>query len=193
MSVGLLLAVALAALELVPLIKSLALLLMAMVGLKIVRASELRRRFPFGLWLIIASALTLSQALTNTGLVTLLADGLHDAVAGRGPLIALAGVYLGTLVMTEVMTNNAAAALAFPVAYGLAVSYGLDPTPFALAVAFGASASFLTPYGYTTNLMVQNLGSYAFADYLRFGLPVTLAYSSTVLLLLPVFFPLQPA
>jgi len=193
MSGGLLLAVALAALELVPLIKSLALLLMAMVGLKIVRASELRRRFPFGLWLIIASALTLSQALTNTGLVALLADGLHDAVAGRGPLIALAGVYLGTLVMTEVMTNNAAAALAFPVAYGLAVSYGLDPTPFALAVAFGASASFLTPYGYTTNLMVQNLGSYAFADYLRFGLPVTFAYSSMVLLLLPVFYPLQPA
>jgi di/tricarboxylate transporter len=167
MSAGLLGAVVLAALELVPLIKGLALLLLAMVALRIVRASELRRRFPFGLWLIIASALTLSQALSNTGLVTLLAEALHRSLAGHGPLVALVGVYLGTLVMTELMTNNAAAALAFPVAYGLAVSYGVDPTPFALAVAFGASASFLTPYGYTTNLMVQNLGGYAFADYLR--------------------------
>mgnify|MGYP006271381695 CR=1 FL=1 len=190
MSLGLLLAVALAALEAVPLIKGLALLLLAMVALRIVRAGELRRRFPFGLWLIIASALTLSQALSNTGAVTLLADGLHTVLDDRGPFLALAGVYLGTLVMTELMTNNAAAALAFPIAYGLAQSYAADPTPFALAVAFGASASFLTPYGYTTNLMVQNLGSYRFTDYCRYGLPVSLAYSVTVLLLLPRLFPL---
>jgi di/tricarboxylate transporter len=193
MSGGLLLAVALGALELVPLVKSLALLLLAMVALGIVRAGELRRRFPFGLWLIIASALTLSQALSNTGLVTELADGLQLLLADRGPVAALAGVYLGTLLMTELMTNNAAAALAFPVAYGLALSFGVDPTPFALAVAFGASASFLTPYGYTTNLMVQNLGSYRFADYLRYGFPVSVVYSVTVLLLLPRLFPLEAA
>ena len=63
--------------------------------------------------------------------------------------------------------------------------------PFAMAVAYGASASFLTPYGYTTNLMVQNLGSYTLRDYLRYGLPMSLGYSTIVLLMLPRVFPLQ--
>ncbi len=102
-------------------------------------------------------------------------------------------MYAGTLLLTELMTNNAAAALAFPVAYGLAQSYGLDVLPFAMAVAYGASASFLTPYGYTTNLMVQNLGAYRFRDYLRFGLPVSVAYTITVLVLLPRLFPFAEA
>lgn len=190
---GLLLVVGLSALEWVPLIKGLALLLVAMVALGIVRRSELRRRFPFGLWLIIASALILSQAMTNSGLVDLLAAHLQATLSERGPLWALAGVFFGTLLLTELMTNNAAAALAFPIAYGLATSFGLDPLPFAMAVAFGASGSFLTPYGYTTNLMVQNIGGYRFRDYLRYGLPLSLAYSTTVLLLLPRFFALQPA
>ena len=89
------------------------------------------------------------------------------------------------------MTNNAAAALMFPVAWTLALSSGVDPMPFVMAIAFGASASFLTPFGYTTNLMVQNLGSYQRADYFRYGLPITLVYSTVVLLLLPKVFPLS--
>lgn len=191
LSLGLLLVVALGALGVVPLIKGVAILLVTMLALGIVRSGELARRFPFGLWLIIASALTLSQALSNTGLVTELAALLHSGLDGRGPYVALIGVYLGTLLMTELMTNNAAAALVFPIAYGLSQSYGVDPLPFAMAVAFGASASFLTPYGYTTNLMVQNLGGYTLRHYFRYGLPMSIAYSVTVLFLLPRVFPLQ--
>ena len=101
----------------------------------------------------------------------------------------MAGIYFGTLILTELMTNNAAAALAFPVAFGLAESYGISFMPFVMAVAYGASASFLTPYGYTTNLMVQNLGGYQFRDYTRAGLPVSLVYSALVLLLIPRIFP----
>jgi len=187
---GLAAVVSLSALGLVPLIKGLAILLVAMVALGIVRRSELRRRFPFGLWLIIASALILAQALDNTGLVQLLAGRLQSLLGELGPLWALGGVFFGTLLLTELMTNNAAAALAFPVAYGIAGSFGYEPLPFAMAVAFGASGSFLTPYGYTTNLMVQNIGGYRFADYLRYGLPLSLAYAATVLLLLPRLFPL---
>jgi di/tricarboxylate transporter len=86
------------------------------------------------------------------------------------PLWILIVVYLLTVLLTELMTNNAAAALMFPVAWTLALSSGADPMPFVMAIAFGASASFLTPFGYTTNLMVQNLGSYRRADYLRYGL-----------------------
>ena len=190
-AVSLLLAgvVVLAALEVVPLIKGLALLLVCMLGLRLVRGSELRRRFPFEIWLIIASALTLSQALTNSGLVATVALALQDHLAAVGPWVALAGIYLGTLLLTELMTNNAAAALSFPIAFGLAESLGVSAMPFVMAVAYGASASFLTPYGYTTNLMVQNIGGYTLRDYFRSGLPVSVAYSAVVLWLLPRVFP----
>ncbi len=188
---ALLLVVTLATLEIVPLIKGVAGLLALMLMLGVVGGGELRRRFPFELWLIIASALTLSQALTNAGLVELIADGLHSNLSVLGPYAALAGIYFGTLILTEMMTNNAAAALAFPVAFGLAESYGVSFMPFVMAVAYGASASFLTPYGYTTNLMVQNLGGYQFGDYTRAGLPVSLVYSALVILLIPRIFPFQ--
>ena len=181
--------IALAAMEIIPLIKGLAFLLTAMLVLGVVRGSELRRRFPFELWLIIASALTLAQALTNSGLVGLLADAFHNNLVALGPYAALIGIYLVTLILTEVMTNNAAAALSFPIAYGLAESYGVSLMPFVMAVAFGASASFLTPYGYTTNLMVQNLGGYTMRDYFRMGLPLSITYSALVLFLIPRIYP----
>ena len=188
-TVALVLVIALATLDLVPLIKGMAFLLVCMLVLGVVRGSELRRRFPFELWLIIAAALTLSQALYNSGVVTLLTDALHANLAGLGPYAALAGIYLFTLVLTEVMTNNAAAALSFPMAFGLAESYGISHMPFIMAVAYGASASFLTPYGYTTNLMVQNLGGYQMRDYVRAGLPLSITYSVIVILLVPRVFP----
>ena len=185
----LLVVIALASLEVIPLIKGIAFLLVCMLASRVVKASELRRRFPFELWLIISSALTLATALTNSGLVTLLTDTLHNNLAVLGPYAALAGIYLGTLVLTELMTNNAAAALSFPIAFGLAESYGLSHMPFVMAVAYGASASFLTPYGYTTNLMVQNLGGYEFRDYTRAGLPLSIVYSITVITMIPLVFP----
>jgi di/tricarboxylate transporter len=186
---ALLVVIVLATTGIVPLIKGMAFLLVAMLIMGVVRGSELRRRFPFELWLIIASALTLSQALSNTGVVAVLADFLHDHLAVLGPWAALVGIYFGTLMLTETMTNNAAAALAFPIAFGLAESYGLSHMPFIMAVAYGASASFLTPYGYTTNLMVQNLGGYGMSDYFRAGLPLSIVYSVVVLLLIPRLFP----
>jgi len=178
-----------ASMGIVSLIKGLAFLLACMLVLGFVRGSELRRRFPFELWLIITSALTLAQALNNSGLVVIIAETFHTNLAVFGPYTALAGIYLMTLLLTEAMTNNAAAALSFPIAFGLAESYGLSYMPFVMAVAYGASASFLTPYGYTTNLMVQNLGGYTFRDYFRAGLPLSIAYSLLVIYLIPVLFP----
>ena len=181
--------VALASMEFVPLIKGLLFLLACMLIFGVVKGSELRRRFPFELWLIIASALILAQALKNTGLVELLAASFGTELVAVGPHVALLGIYLFTLLLTEAMTNNAAAALSFPLAYGLAESFGLNMMPFVMAVAYGASASFLTPYGYTTNLMVQNLGGYTIRDYFRVGLPLSVAYSALVLFLIPRVFP----
>jgi len=188
-SIALFAVIALASLDMVPLIKGLAFVLVCMLGLGLIRGSELRRRFPFEIWLIIGSALTLSQALSNSGLVALVTDGLHSHLASAGPYAALFGIYLGALLLTELMTNNAAAALSFPIAFGMAESFGLSYMPFVMAVAYGASASFLTPYGYTTNLMVQNLGGYTMRDYVRSGLPLSIAYSLVVLFLLPAVFP----
>ncbi len=130
--------------------------------------------------------------LNDSGLVTLLTDGFHTYLAGLGPYGAIAGIFLLTLLLTEIMTNNAAAALSFPLAFGLAESYGLSVMPFVMAVAYGASASFLTPYGYTTNLMVQNLAGYEFRDYVRAGLPVSIVYTCTVIYLIPLVFPFAP-
>jgi di/tricarboxylate transporter len=118
-----------------------------------------------------------------------IAESFHSGLVDLGPHAAIAGIFLFTLLLTEMMTNNAAAALSFPIAFGLAESYGLSHMPFVMAVAYGASASFLTPYGYTTNLMVQNLGGYRLADYFRAGLPLSLVYSVAVLTLIPLVFP----
>ncbi len=182
-------AIALASMGVITLIKALAFVLACMLVVGFVKASELRRRFPFEIWLIIASALTLAQALNNSGFVVIIAEAFHNNLAEFGPYAALVCIYLMTLLLTEAMTNNAAAALAFPIAFGLAESYGLNYMPFVMAVAYGASASFLTPYGYTTNLMVQNLGGYSMGDYFRVGLPLSIAYSLLVMYLIPVIFP----
>jgi di/tricarboxylate transporter len=101
----------------------------------------------------------------------------------------MVGVFFFTLILTEAMTNNAAAALCFPLAFGLAQSYGVSYMPFVMAVAFGASASFMTPFGYTTNLMVQNMGGYELRDYFRTGLPISVVFSAVVIFLLPRYFP----
>jgi di/tricarboxylate transporter len=179
----------LVALSVLSLLKGLALTLGIMLLTGAVRTTELRRRFPWELWLIITSALAIAQAINNTGVVATLVAWGQPWLSLLSPLALLAAVYFLTLALTELMTNNAAAALMFPLAWALGQSAGVDPMPIIMSVAFGASASFLTPYGYTTNLMVQNLGGYHKRDYLRFGLPVSVAYSLTVLTVLPWAFP----
>jgi di/tricarboxylate transporter len=160
-----------------------------MLYLELFTTAELRRRFPFEIWLIVSSALTISQAVIESGLMDSVMQALSPAIGVVPPMAMLVAIYLLTLAMTELMTNNAAAALMFPLGYTVAVTSGLDPMAFVMAVALGGSASFLTPYGYTTNLMVQNLGGYTRGDYIRYGWLVSLVYSGVVLTLLPRVFP----
>ena len=188
---GLMLAIAGSILGWFTLATGLMFLLLLMLALRLFSAAELRRRFPFEIWLIVASALAIAQAVMDSGLMTLVMDGLSPAITAVSPFLLLLIVYALTLALTELMTNNAAAALMFPLSYALATNAGLAPMAFVMAVALGGSASFLTPFGYTTNLMVQNLGGYNRGDYLRFGWLVSLAFSSVVLFLLPRVFPLQ--
>ncbi|ANB02746.1 SLC13 family permease [Ectothiorhodospira sp. BSL-9] len=181
--------IGLATLELLPLFHGLLLLLGALLLGRVLSPTELRRRFPFELWMIIGSALAIAQGLESSGAAALLAQGIQTMFAGYGVYAAFVGCYLLTVLLTETVTNNAAAALAFPVAWTTAQAFGVDPMPFIMAVAYGASACFLIPYGYQTHLMVYSPGRYRISDFLKTGLPVSLTYSAGVLLLTPWVFP----
>lgn len=150
---------------------------------------EIKRRFPVELMLIVGSALGLANIMVDNGVAQMLGDGLLSIFGSWGIYGAFIAVYLFTLLLTELITNNAAAALAFPIAFSIAIGYGIDPRPFIMAVIFGASASFISPYGYQTNLMVYSAGNYQFSDYLRIGIPLSIVYSAIVLFMIPMVFP----
>ncbi|MGR2768535.1 SLC13 family permease [Photobacterium ganghwense] len=175
--------------DLLPIIKGLAAYLVMLVVSGVISFAELRRRFPVDIVVIVGSALSLAQLMLSSGLSESMGNVLMSAFNGWGIYGGLIAVYFMTLVLTELVTNNAAAALAFPIAYSLALSYGVDPMPFIMAILFGASASFISPYGYQTNLLVYTVGNYRLKDYFRVGLPVSCVYSVVVLTLIPRLFP----
>jgi di/tricarboxylate transporter len=164
------------ALGLFTLFKGLILLLGLLILTGSVTSGELLRRLPAELWLIISSALALSYSLKNSGLLDFFSAFVDNYALGLSPLFALIIIYILTWWLTELVTNNAAAALIFPIAYGLAVTLDANPMAFIMAVAFGASGSFISPYGYQTNLMVFNAGQYKLIDFVKVGLPVSIIY-----------------
>ncbi len=160
-----------------------ALLLVASGTLSVERARE---SLDLDVLMLIAGAIGLGGAVQASGLAGVVAAGIADAGEAVGPVGALAAVLIGTLVLTEMVTNAAAAALMVPIALEVAGLTGSDPHAFAVTVAVGASASFLTPIGYQTNTMVYGLGGYRFGDYWRLGLPLTLTVVATTLVVVPL-------
>ncbi|MGF1568231.1 MAG: SLC13 family permease [Nodosilinea sp.] len=138
--------------------------------------------------LVIAAALGMGKAMETTGVAAALADSVLGP-AGNNPWLALVLIYGVTTLLTEIVTNNAAAALLFPVALALAKSLGVDFMPFVIAIMIGASASFATPIGYQTNMMVYGPGGYRFADYLRIGLPINLLFWLITAIVTPLVYP----
>lgn len=181
---ALLAVIVMAALEAIPLSLGLLLLLVGFWAADVVSVDDLRRRFPFDIWILVSSALVVADAMIESQLVASLVGLAMPLLSGNAPFVGLVIVFVITLILTELITNNAAAALMFPIGYALAEASGVDVIPFALAVAFAASGSFLTPYGYATNLIVQNIAGYTRGDYLRFGYPITLAYTVGILAML---------
>ncbi|ALO35086.1 transporter [Colwellia sp. MT41] len=151
--------------------------------------NEIKRRFPLEIWMIVLGALTLASAVENTGIAAMFAQNIEALLFGHSTYLAFVVIFILTLIMTELITNSAAAALAFPIAYNIALGLGVDPTPFVMAVAFAASGSFISPYGYQTNVMVYNAGNYQLKDFVSFGLPISIIYSITVILMIPLVFP----
>ncbi len=184
---GFLGAILLAAIGIVSLFKVMLILLGLLLLTGCLSANEVLRRIPKGIWLIISSALLLSQALSNTGALDGLKYLVHSYDYLFSPFMGLVVVYLLAWIMTELVTNNAAAALVFPIGIELASSLSVNPQAYILAIAFGASASFISPYGYQTNLMVFNAGQYKLQDFVKVGVPMCLLYGVIVLTAIPAF------
>ncbi len=164
-------------------------LLALYLGLGYLSTKTLKNQLNLGLMVMIGCSLAIAQVMQQQGLAQALAQGVIDLTGQHEPLAALAGVYLATMLITELVTNNAAAALIFPIAVATAQQLGVSPMPFVMVVAYGASASFLTPIGYQTNTMVYALGNYRFSDYFRAGLGLSLLYGVLTVSLVPYFFP----
>jgi di/tricarboxylate transporter len=112
------------------------------------------------------------------------------SAAGSNAMAALVAIYVATVLLTELITMNAAAALMFPIAVATAANLHVDIIPFAVAIMMAASASFATPIGCQTNLIVYGPGGYRFADFLRFGAPLNLLMAAITLIVIPRVWPL---
>lgn len=135
----------------------------------------------------IASALAISRAMTASGLADNIAAILIELSGSVSPYIILALLYLTTNCITEIITNNAAAAFAFPIALSAATQLGVSPMPFCVAVCIAASASFCSPIGYQTNMIVQGLGGYKFGDFVKIGLPLSILTFVISMIFIPIF------
>jgi di/tricarboxylate transporter len=153
-------------------------------------ARAARRSVDWSVIIAIAAALALGRALEKSGAASVVAQLLLGG-AGDRPWVALALVYLVTVVFTELLTNNAAAVLIFPIGLATAQALGVNPMPFVMSVMVGASAGFATPLGYQTNMMVFGPGGYRFGDFLRVGLMMDIVIGAVVIALAPVIWPFR--
>jgi di/tricarboxylate transporter len=162
----------LAATGLLPILVSSLVGVLLVIATRSIQWRQLRAAIDTNLVVMIVAALAMGEALMRTGATSWLA-GLFVSFAGDlAPAVVIALLMLLAALLTEVVTNNAVAVLITPIAFSIAEGLGLDVKPFVLAVMFGANMSYMTPFGYQTNLMVMNAGGYHFTDFVRLGLPL---------------------
>ena len=181
--------VALAATGVLPIMVAAVVGALAMVLTRCLTIQEGYEAIDMRIVFLIAGTLSLGLALQKTGGAELIADQVIRLAGPWGPQAVLAVLYLLTMVLTELMSNNATAALLTPIAIEIADGLGVDVRPFAFTIAFAASASFLSPIGYQTNTLVYGPGGYLFTDYFRVGLPISLSLWLLSTLLIPVLWP----
>ena len=159
-----------------------------MILTKCCRAADAKGYIDWSVLLVIAASLGIGNAMQETGTAAVLAEGFLGFVESN-PYLALIGTYLATWVLTEMITNNAAAVLIFPIAISMAASFGVNYMPFVITIIMAASASFSTPIGYQTNLMVYGPGGYKFTDFTKIGLPLNLIVAAITIILVPMIWP----
>jgi len=153
-----------------------------------IRAGQAREAMDWPVLIAIGLSFALAEGITSSGLDVFLAKHLMS-FGGGDPWLALAQLFLATALMTEVLTNNAAAVLMFPIGLSLAQQLGVSQTPFIFCVMIAASCAFNTPVGYQTNLMVYGPGGYKMGDYLKIGIPLSCIVGVVALTLLPILVP----
>jgi di/tricarboxylate transporter len=188
--IGLLSIVVLAALGVAPILM-LSIIVVAIV--LITRCIDADEAFSFvdgRLLALIFSMLAIGAALESSGAVALIANAIAPALMDLPPFVLVWAIYLLTSVLTELVSNNAVAVVVTPIAVGLAQTMGVDPRPLVVAVMVAASASFATPIGYQTNMLVYGPGGYKFTDFLRVGIPLNLSIGLLASAIIPFLWPL---
>ncbi len=158
-----------------------------MASMKIFAAKKYTKPINWDVLITVASAFGISRALQNSGMADIIAHSVINFSKNMGPIGVLAAIFIITNIFTEIITNNAAAALSFPIALSAATQLGVDPRPFFIAIAIAASCSFSTPIGYQTNLIVQSIGNYKFGDYWKIGLPMNILAFIISMIVIPIF------
>ncbi len=177
--------------EAVPMVAASLVAACCVVATRCISSGEARRAIEWESLLLIAASFGLARAMEKTGLAALVADSTISA-AGDDPHLVLAALYLVTMLFTELMSNNAAAVLTFPIAWQTAADLGVNPMPLVMAITVAASCGFATPMGYQTNLMIYGPGGYKFTDYVRFGGPLNLLVMVLTVILAPLIWPFHP-
>ncbi len=171
--------------------------LSALIGVGLMLATgcltwrDAARSLPTAVIMIIVASLALGKALVGTGTAEFLAAGFVGIASGLPPAVILSAFMLTVAVLTNIVSNNAAAVIGTPIAIATANQLGVDPVPFVLAVLFGANMSFVTPFGYQTNLLIMSAGGYRFTDFVRAGLPLAIIMWAGFSLVLPLFYDLN--
>ncbi len=160
-----------------------------MAWTKIFPARKYTKYISWDILITIACAFAISKAMVNSGVADVVATYIIGMTEHYGPQVLLAAVFIITNLFTELITNNAAAALAFPLALSISSQMGVSPMPFFVVICMAASASFPTPIGYQTNLIVQGIGNYKFTDFVRIGLPLNIIAFLISIFLIPLIWP----
>lgn len=185
---GMLLAIFLAAMNVITLFMGLIILLMASLVLNITTPKDLPKGIDYDLGLIIVMSLALGTAMIKSGAAHIIANGFIAAFLPLGKVGILFGIYLITAFLAAYITNKAAVAIIFPISLTMALTLDLNPIPFVLVVAYAAAANFMTPIGYQTNLMIYGPGGYAFKDFFKVGLPLTMIYMVVTVAILSLLY-----
>lgn len=161
-----------------------------MVASRCLRTDEAMSSLDGSTLLLLAGTIPMGTAMQKTGLAQILVDQLISVAGQVSPVVMLSLFYLFTSLLTQLISNNAVAVLLTPIALSMAATLQVNPQPLLMTIAFGASASFMTPMGYQTNAIVRGAGGYTFGDYLRIGIPLTIIMWALATFLIPLFWPL---
>lgn len=158
----------------------------ALVLLRVVTVDQAYRAVDWTTVILVAAMMPLSTAMVQTGAAELMADGLVAMAAGGSPTVLLAGIFVLTAILGQLISNTATALIIIPVGAAAATTMGVSPLPVLMCIAVAAAASFLTPIATPTNLMVMRPGGYAFGDYWKFGLPMMIWFFIVAVFVVPL-------